>query len=422
MELTSREALRLAHLPLAGRRRDCHHWTAGMNRHSYPLRERAKLAAWRGFNNAVDWARTPIRRSRILLVTGDADQAKSTEVESRLRFLFEYLGVVPEFRTVRNASLLSYLRYQAVAAVDATAVPVRIRRNVRWVADLDYEANPNDGWALMELGTALSRRELKSPIATGRHAFIERVRGIKAAGPRPVYLFGTGPSLESAGTRSFSDGTTVVCNTIVRDPELWHHLKPSFFTASDAIYHFGHNAHARAFRADALRRLQESAGRTLFVYPAVFDVVVRSEFQDVKDSLVPIPWGEHDDVTVDLANLFMLPHVGNVLNAMLLPIGCTLSTDIRLWGFDGRAPTDSGFWSNSSRHAYPELMQNIREAHPAFFADLVPAGNENQYVRVVHGDLLDERLRDAEGRGFQFQMLHPSWTPTLNKRHRGEGL
>ena len=105
-----------------------------------------KLAAWRGFNNAVDWARRPIRRSRILLVTGDAGQAKSTEVESRLRFLFEYLGAVPDFDTAHNASLLSYLRYQAVAAVDAPAVPVRISRNVRWVADLDYEANPNDGW------------------------------------------------------------------------------------------------------------------------------------------------------------------------------------------------------------------------------------------------------------------------------------
>jgi hypothetical protein len=391
-----------------------------MTRYSSPLKERAKLAVWRGINNTVDWLRTPVRKSRILLVTGGASPAKSAEVEARLQFLFSHLDDVPEFRRARTAPARAYLRNQGVVAVDAGALTVRARRNLRWVADLDYEANPFDGWALMELGAVFSGKELQSAVATGRRTFIERVRDIKAAGPRPVYLFGTGPSLASANEMTFSDGTTVVCNTIVRDPELWHHLKPDFFTAGDAIYHFGHTAHARAFRGDALRRLKESEGSTLFVYPAVFDVIVRSEFQDVKELLVPIPWGEHDDLTVDLANRFSLPRTGNVLNALLLPLGCTLSTDVRLWGFDGRAPTDNGFWSNSSRHAYPELMQTIRNAHPAFFADLIPPGNESRYVNEVHGDLLDERLTEAEGRGFQFRMLHRSWTPTLHKRFRNE--
>ena len=120
----------------------------------------------------------------------------------------------------------------------------------------------------MELGTALSPRagvdhRGRTPGIHRASFAVSRPRGLG-----PVYLFGTGPSLESARNRSF--GRNDRRNTIVRDPELWHHLKPSFFTASDAIYHFGHNAHARAFRADALRRLQESAGRTLFVYPCRF--------------------------------------------------------------------------------------------------------------------------------------------------------
>jgi hypothetical protein len=29
---------------------------------------------------------------------------------------------------------------------------------------------------------------------------------------------------------------------------------------------------------------------------------------------------------------------------------------------------------------------------------------------------LDDRLSEAESRGFQFRMLHRSWTPTLQKR------
>jgi hypothetical protein len=120
---------------------------------------------------------------------------------------------------------------------------------------------------------------------------------------------------------------------------------------------------------------------------------------------------------VDLTKHFCLPQIENVLATLLLPLGCTLGTDVRLWGFDGRAPSDSGFWANSDRHAYPELIQSIRDAHPAFFAEKTPTGEEAQYVNRVHGDLLDERLTEAEGRGFQFRMLHASWTPTLQKRY-----
>ena len=49
---------------------------------------------------------------------------------------------------------------------------------------------------------------------------------------------------------------------------------------------------------------------------------------------------------------------------------------------------------------------------------MTPAGNEIQYVNEVHGDWLDDRLTEAEERGFSFQMLHRSWTPTLQKRYR----
>ncbi|WP_164478462.1 hypothetical protein [Mycolicibacterium stellerae] len=269
----------------------------------------------------------------------------------------------------------------------------------------------------MDLAAAISGGVPRREAATARKTFVSHVQGLKADGPRPVYVFGTGPSLGSAVEHSFDDGTVVVCNTIVRDPELWHHLAPAFLTAGDAIYHFGHTPHARAFRADALRRLKESDGRTLFVYPATFDVVVRSEFEAVESLLVPIPWGEHTDITVDLTKHFVLPAVGNVLNALLLPLACTLSQDVRLWGFDGRAPTDTGFWANSGRHTYPELMQSIRDSHPAFFADRIPKGDEIRYVKEVHGDWLETRLSEAEERSFQFRMLHQSWTPTLQKRY-----
>ena len=388
-----------------------------MNNYSFPLHRRALGALRRCTNSTMNVLRTPVRRAEVLLVTGDADPLKVHEVETRLNFLFTHLDDTLEVRIVSRASALAYLRSTAVAAADASAVPAVARRYVRWVVDLDYDTNPFDGWELMDLAVAITGGLSRRAAATARSRFVGHVQKLANDGPRPVYLFGTGPSLGSATKRSFADGAVIVCNTIVRDPQLWHHLQPAFLTAGDAIYHFGNTPHARAFRADALRRLKESDGRTLFVYPAPFDVIVRSEFRDVDSLLVPIPWGEHTDITVDLTKHFFLPAVGNVLNALLLPLACTLSKDVRLWGFDGRAPNDTGFWANSDRHAYPELMQSIRDSHPAFFADKIPNANEFRYVKEVHGDWLDTRLSEAERRSFQFRMLHHSWTPTLQKRY-----
>lgn len=391
--------------------------------YAFPLTQQAKIIFWRRFNDFADWVRQPVRRREVLLVAGDAAITKVAEVETRLLFLLQNFDDSIPIRRVQAPSPLSYLRSHGIAAADPTVLHQFALHRLRWVTDLDYETNPLDGWELMELGSAMGdRRAQRRILSTARRTFVDHVRQLTAGKSRPAYLFGTGPSLQQARDRSFSDGITVVCNTIVRDADLWHHLRPAFLTAGDAIYHFGHNRHSRAFRKDALMRLQESRGETLFVYPAQFDVVVRPEFRDVHSQLIPIPYGEHTDATVDLTDRFRLPLLENVLANQLLPIGCTLSSDVRLWGFDGRAPDDTGFWANSSRQAYPELMHSIRDAHPAFFASKVPEGNETQYVKQAHGEVLEQRLSEAESRGIKFQMLHHSWTPTLQKRYQERTL
>lgn len=389
-----------------------------MTNYLNPLSSRIKSIILRSFNDGVDLLRSPIRRPDILLVTGSASPEKIWEAENRLIFLLAHISPSFGIRQVCKASPLDYLRYTGVATAETGAIFTFASRRLRWVVDIDHESNPHDGWHLADLGTAVSRRPSRKALRDARRRLRAHVRKLNAEGPRPVYLFGTGPSLCLASERSFGDGNTIVCNTIVRDRDLWHHLAPSFLAAGDPIYHFGHTPHARAFRADALQRLKESKGQTLFVYPAQFDLVVRAEFYEVESSLIPIPLGEHSDPAVDLTKHFSLPPLDNVLSALLLPLGCTLSNDVRLWGFDGRAPDDDGFWLNSSRQSYPELMQSMRDAHPAFFEHHVPQGREVDYVNKVHGDLLDQRLTDAEGRGFQFRMLHPSWTPTFQKRYQ----
>ena len=79
------------------------------------------------------------------------------------------------------------------------------------------------------------------------------------------------------------------------------------------------------------------------------------------------------------------------------------------------------FWSNSSKHAYENLLNSIQSAHPKFFEHFVPKNNLNKYVLNVHGDLLDQRLKIAEHIGYTFTMMHPTYTETLQKRFLSKG-
>jgi hypothetical protein len=229
-----------------------------------------------------------------------------------------------------------------------------------------------------------------------------------------AYIFGTGPSLEQARDMDWSDGFRIVCNTIVRDEDLIKHLDPHWLAAGDAIYHFGFSEFAAAFRKDLKERMRKyNFG---FVYPAQFHNIVLRELGEFSDRLFPIPVGLTKKVGKDLSQDFWLPALGNALALLLLPLGCTHSKEIYMWGFDGRAPDDKFFWSNSKLHSYPELMDELLKAHPAFYEFHVPKNDPQKYTRTVLGDDLEQAFLGAESSGYKFHMMHHSWTPALKKR------
>ncbi len=283
----------------------------------------------------------------------------------------------------------------------------------KWTYDIDFRTNHMDGWRWCALA-----QDFSPPPPSALQRFHACVSDLKKLALQKCYIFGTGPSLEEAGGRDWSDGYRVVCNTIVRDKALWNHIKPHFIVAGDAIYHFGHTEFARRFRADLIKRLQETD--TYFVYPAQFHAIVGRDLHQFANRLIPIPIGSHHRMHIDLTKTFQLPQLGNVLRLLLLPLGCTLSKNVYLWGFDGRAPDDKLFWSNSDKHSYPELMPTLCEAHPAFFSYYVPKAKPDSYVAYFHGDALDKSMLDAEHDGYAFIMMHKSWTQTLQKRFTEE--
>ena len=124
---------------------------------------------------------------------------------------------------------------------------------------------------------------------------------------------GTGPSLAKAIDYEWNNGYRIVSNTIVRDPILWEHIKPHFFVAGDPIYHFGHTEFSSRFRNDLLDRFKKLPA--YFLYPAIYDFIVRREFYEFLEWLIPIPISlDQYEITGDLSEKFQLPSLGNVLN------------------------------------------------------------------------------------------------------------
>lgn len=283
------------------------------------------------------------------------------------------------------------------------------------IYNLDSEHNPGEAWEWHSLlYSAQSLKNIKKELHDSHNKLIKLISNLKKLKLKKAYLFGTGPSLSKAINYEWHDGYRIVCNTIVKDSILWSHLLPNIVIAADAAYHFGPSEYAVNFRNDLKRRLSET--ETYFVYPFLFHEFVKRELSEHANRLIPIPMGKHNDITKDLTDIFMLPDNENVLSLALLPLGCNLSKKICLWGFDGRSPKDKGFWANSEKHTYSENIDGLHHTHPAFFKVLTPPGKEDQYALRVHGDKLDQLLINAESHGYDFKILHHSWSDALEKR------
>jgi hypothetical protein len=238
------------------------------------------------------------------------------------------------------------------------------------------------------------------------------MREANGEGNGVVYIFGTGPSLDSSMHHDFSDGIRIICNTAVKNEALLAHIRPQIIVAGDALYHFGDSRHATAFRNDLYRAMAQH--RSLFVCPSEFFPLLIAECPPELHSLiVPIPQGKGESFLPTLWSRYQLPNLGNVLNRLLIPTAIALGKDIRLLGFDGRKPSDIGFWENSHLNSYPELLEILKADNPAFFDGLVPSDQPNSYVNETLGQSLSENIKRCVRYGWRFGLIAPSALPGL---------
>jgi hypothetical protein len=358
------------------------------------------------------------QKKKILLITIGATRDKIEEIKRRIRFFDNELQIT---ETV-HLSFFQHLNFSLVGFASSPATfPHKLMQRLKYdqTYNFDYEMNAAEGWEYHRMLSCLYVAQKTQAILKGKEQLMI-LRQQSSDKFEKAYVFGTGPSLDKAKTMNWKDGFRIVSNTIVKDKELWHHLAPHIIVAGDANYHFGISGFAKRFRKDLNQRLKETPS-ALFIFPSVFYPFCLNEFPELSDRLIPVPVGFRPGIHSGLINQYLLPTVGNVLPSMLLPVACTFSNHIYLWGFDGRAPGDQMFWSNSSNQFYSDDVPELIKLHPAFFRKQIPEGREDEYVKRVHGDVLETLLSNAEHHGFSFTMMHFSHTPVLQKRILKEG-
>jgi hypothetical protein len=324
---------------------------------------------------------------------------------------FYYLGVNPVIKKARyfNINLLFFLDRRIKLKGDDFKL---LSFSYPFFYDVDFINNHHDAWVWHNILNDFD--ELEYDNINLKESFFLRIDSLKSQYQK-CYIFGTGPSLSEAYNFDFSDGYRVVCNTIVKDKSLWDHIRPNLVVAGDALYHFSDSHFAIRFRQDLKKRLSENPD-TLFVFPKLYYILIQKEFSELHEQLVPIEFNDSETLE-NLRINFKLPRLGNVLNLLLLPISISLSKDIYLLGFDGKAPNDNFFWKNLIDTFYLDEFKILVEEHPAFFNHYVPVSEPNKYIMSVHGEHLENELARLENNRYKFSLLSPSYTPTLQKRY-----
>lgn len=275
------------------------------------------------------------------------------------------------------------------------------------ILDVDRHRARMEGWAWAGFlnqrlpWSSVERRTRAAGAALRAHA--------RACGSfRRCYVFGTGPSIEQAIERDFSDGYRIVCNTIVRNRALLDHIRPHFIVAGDAVFHFGNNRHAYAFRCDLAAAL--ATRPMLFVTRDLFHPLFQ-RYHPAAAARAVAAESAPEGIHFDMLDRPVYHQMGNILNCLMLPLATALADEVCFLGFDGRAPGEPLFWKNSDANAYNELKPSIMAAHPAFFSttDYVSYAGE-------HGDKAEAIMAAGEALGKKYICLNRSYIPAFQKR------
>ncbi len=231
-----------------------------------------------------------------------------------------------------------------------------------------------------------------------------------------AYVFGSGPSLEETWRYDYSDGHTIVCNSIVKNTALVDHLNPIAFMAGDPIFHAGPSTYAQAFRKYLIQTMQR---RDFHVFVPWRDYSIYMTYlpSELHERIIGIPIMTGDDYNLNIEEKFAILGLPNVLTLLLLPVAATYFDHVGISGCDGRPLSqDSYFWGHHQASQFGDQMDAIQLAHPSAFS----ISYNDYYLR--HCSELERFCHQMEGVGKTVNAITASFIPALRKRGAAEPM
>lgn len=228
-----------------------------------------------------------------------------------------------------------------------------------------------------------------------------------------AYVFGTGPSLSDfVASRDFSDGLTIIANSMVLNRELLDRLGPKIIVAGDPVFHAGCSGYAAAFRRELVQAMERTGA--WFLCPLRDVNIYRTYLPDrLQPKIIGVPFDAAAPQSVGLQRNFALKPYPNILTLMLLPLAASFAREVHVAGCDGRPLAENdGFWQHDRKAQFNDEMENIKKTHPGFFEI-----DYNTYY-FDHARDLEAVLSRLEESGCRVVTETTSYLPALNMREK----
>ena len=241
-----------------------------------------------------------------------------------------------------------------------------------------------------------------------RRKFVEKTKGFKNY--EKAYLFCTGPNVSKYKKHDYSDGLSIICNSIIFDDEMMEYIKPQVLCFSDSIFHFGPSRYA----AEYFKKLREVILKYDLLLFTHFNYyrIINHNYPECADRTIAIPIDYEKPFSYNLLKDFYINPFGSVLHLLMLPIASTFTNKINILGADGKRETDNKyFWSHNKKTQINDQMDNMRVAHPSFF-DI----NYSDFYEK-HKEILKQYINEGEMYGKYYASLTESYIPCLKERY-----
>ena len=325
---------------------------------------------------------------RISIIHEDAPSKAGDSVKA----IFVWDAAVKQ--TVKDAQSLGQAQKADVVVIDPNSVQQETLAVIKFAYTL---------WSIEELNNLVS----ESYSLFQEHAMKWKGRSVSA--------FGNGPSLSATVNDrvDLGDSIRAVCNSTICDEHSLSYLEPELLFCGDPVQHCGVSRYAGDFRRGLAKAL-ENPKRVLFTQLGYVPYFRSVTPQECHNRIIGIGNDRRSKFNLNLETEYLSAATANIFTMLVLPVVCTLSNNIDIYGCDGMPFKEaSNPWQHANETDYSKSMSVTHRVHKNFWN----RNYEEEYWSYCR-DLFDI-LATAEQSAYNIRVRTPSFVPALASRFIG---